>query len=201
VHGWWAASYLVLWALVIVLTVVMVSLARQLGALSASTTTVSTHVDDDGPTLDRAPQARDVTDVHGAPLTVGGPGRKQLLLFVSPGCGACEQVIPALPAIARNGQLTPLLVTDVDNREAELAFGKAPRQARLVSAPGLLADLNIPGTPYAVVTDRLGVVRAKGALTSLEQLEALIEMADTRARISGPSTPRRGPAEETTPRG
>jgi hypothetical protein len=49
----------------------------------------------------------------------------------------------------------------------------------------LLAHLNIPGTPYAVVTDRLGVVRAKGALTSLEQLEALIEAADTRARISG----------------
>lgn len=184
-HGWWAASYLVLWALVIVLAVVVVSLARQLGTLSGSATRVSAHVDDDGPALDQAPEAEDLTDVRGAPLTVGGPGRKQLLLFVSPGCGACEQVIPALPAIARNGQLTPVLVTDVDSREAELAFGKAPAVARLVSAPSLLAHLDIPGTPYAVVTDRLGVVRAKGALTSLEQLEALIEAADTRARISG----------------
>jgi methylamine dehydrogenase accessory protein MauD len=185
VHGWWAASYLVLWALVIVLAVVVVSLARQLGTLSGSATRVSAQLADDGPPLDQATQAEDLTDVDGASVTVGGPGRKQLLLFVSPGCGACEQVIPALPAIARNGQLTPVLVTDVEGREAELAFGKAPGQARLVSAPAMLAHLNIPGTPYAVVTDRLGVVRAKGALTGLEQLEALIETADTRARIAG----------------
>jgi methylamine dehydrogenase accessory protein MauD len=190
VHGWWAASYLVLWALVVVLAVVVVSLARQLGALSGSTARVSAHVDDDGPPLGRAPQAEELTDVYGAPLTIGGPGRKQLLLFVSPGCGACEQVIPALPAIARNGQLTPVLVTDVDSTEAELAFGRAPAEARLVSAPGLLARLNVPGTPYSVVIDRLGVVRAKGTLTSLEQLEALIETAATRARsLSDQSSP------------
>ena len=35
VHGWWAASYLVLWVLVLVLALVVVSLARQLGALNA----------------------------------------------------------------------------------------------------------------------------------------------------------------------
>jgi methylamine dehydrogenase accessory protein MauD len=192
VHGLWAASYLTLWVLVIVLTVVVVSLARQLGTLSGSGARVSAQLADDGPPLDQAPEAQDLTDVHGAPLTVGGPGRKQLLLFVSPGCGACEQVIPALPAIARNGHLTPVLVTDVDSHEAELAFGAAPAEARLVSAPGVLAHLNIPGSPYAVLTDRLGVVRGKGALTSLEQLEALIETADRRAGVPG--------AEQSSPR-
>nr|MBA2599124.1 methylamine dehydrogenase [Actinomycetota bacterium] len=32
-EGWWAASYLVLWLLVVMLCVVVVALARQIGTL------------------------------------------------------------------------------------------------------------------------------------------------------------------------
>jgi hypothetical protein len=105
-----------------------------------------------------------------------------MILFVSPGCGVCEQVLPALPAIARNGQLVPYVVTDVDNTEAELAFGRRNIPAPLISAPDLIQRYNVPGTPYVVITDRLGIVRAKGTVNNLEQVEGLVDTARRRAK-------------------
>jgi methylamine dehydrogenase accessory protein MauD len=192
VHGWWVGSYLVLWALVIVLSLVVVALARQLGAMHAppgSPRIVGS--DHEGPPLDEAAGRDEVSDIRGVPVTVGGPGRRQLLLFVSPGCGVCEQVLPALPALARNGQLAPYVITEIDGTEAELSFGAHAGGVPVISAPELLARLNIPATPYVVVTDRLGVVRGKGALTGTEQLEDLIERALARPVAGGTESQRR----------
>jgi methylamine dehydrogenase accessory protein MauD len=183
VHGWWTASYLVLWMLVIVLSVVVVALARQIGTLHMRLgPRGALEMDDEGPPLGEAPEAREVSDLAGATVTLGGPGPQQLILFVSPGCGVCEQVLPALPAIARNGQLVPYVVTDVDNTEAELAFGRRNIPAPLISAPDLIQRYNVPGTPYVVITDRLGIVRAKGTVNNLEQVEGLVDTARRRAK-------------------
>lgn len=182
-HGWWAASYLVLWMLVIVLSVVVVALARQIGTLHMRLgPRGALEIDDEGPPLGEAPEAREVNDVGGGAVTLGGPGPQQLILFVSPGCGVCEQVLPALPAIARNGQLVPYVVTDVDNTEAELAFGHQNIPAPLISAPDLIQRYNVPGTPYVVITDRLGIVRAKGTVNNLEQVEGLVDTARRRVK-------------------
>jgi methylamine dehydrogenase accessory protein MauD len=176
VHGWWAASYLVLWVLVLVLALVVVSLARQLGALNIRLGSPGLRTsDDEGPRLGDAPDAATLTDIHGASVTVGGPGRPRVLLFVSPGCGICEQLLPALPAIAKNSQVEPLVLTDANRAEAEREFGGLGLTAPLLSAPELLHRYNVPGTPYAVTTDRLGIVRAKGTVGSLDQLERLAE--------------------------
>jgi methylamine dehydrogenase accessory protein MauD len=183
VHGWWAASYLVLWMLVIVLSVIVVALARQIGTLHMRLgPRGALEIDDEGPPLGEAPEAREVSDVGGSAVTLGGPGPQQLILFVSPGCGVCEQVLPALPALARNGQLVPYVVTDVDNTEAELAFGSRNIPAPLISAPDLIQRYNVPGTPYVVITDRLGIVRAKGTVNNLEQVEGLVDTARRRAK-------------------
>jgi methylamine dehydrogenase accessory protein MauD len=183
VHGWWAASYLVLWLLVIVLAVVVVALARQIGTLHMRLgPRGALEMDDEGPALGEAPEARDLVDLRGATMTVGGPGPQQLLLFVSPGCGVCEQVLPALPAIARNGHLKAYVVTDADEVEAELAFGHRNVPAPVIAAPDLIQRYNVPGTPYVVLTDRLGIVRAKGTVNNLEQVEGLVDTAQRRVK-------------------
>jgi methylamine dehydrogenase accessory protein MauD len=169
--------------LVIVLSVVVVALARQIGTLHMRLgPRGALEMDDEGPPLGEATEAREVSDLAGATVRLGGPGPQQLILFVSPGCGVCEQVLPALPAIARNGQLVPYVVTDVDNTEAELAFGRRNIPAPLISAPDLIQRYNVPGTPYVVITDRLGIVRAKGTVNNLEQVEGLVDTARRRAK-------------------
>ena len=40
----------------------------------------------------------------------------------------------------------------------------------------------VPGTPFAVILDPSGVVRAKGTVNNLEQVEGLIDTARARER-------------------
>jgi hypothetical protein len=39
----------------------------------------------------------------------------------------------------------------------------------------------IPGTPYVILLDASGIVRAKGTVNNLEQLEGLVDTARRRA--------------------
>ena len=65
-----------------------------------------------------------------------------------------------MPAAARAGDLVPQIVHDTD---AERAF-------------------DVPGTPYLMVLDELGIVRAKGTVNNLEQVEGLVDTAGRRMR-------------------
>ena len=91
-------------------------------------------------------------------MALGGPGERRLVLFSSPSCIVCREVAPAIPAAARAGRLVPQVVHDP---EAE-------------------RRLDVPGTPFLVVLDELGIVRAKGTVNNLEQVEGLIDTAARR---------------------
>src|SRR3712207_8950825 len=73
--GWWLVSYVVLWALVVVLGVMVVALARQIGTLHLRLgPRGALEMDDEGPPLGEAPPVTEVTTIDGEAITVGGPG-------------------------------------------------------------------------------------------------------------------------------
>ena len=182
VEGWWAVSYVVMWLLLAALTLVVVALARQIGTLHLRLgPRGALEVDDEGPPLGEAPPPEESTDAEGRPARIGGPGEPQLLLFVSPGCHLCEQVLPSLPAVARKHELAPYVLADVDADETASQYERRRLAARVVSAVGIGQRYRVPGTPYAVVLDRMGVVRAKGTVNNLEQLEGLVETGARRS--------------------
>ena len=178
-EGWWAVSYLVLWCLVVMLCIVIVALARQIGTLHLRLgPRGALEMDAEGPPLGEAPQPFDVSDVEGGSLSIGGPGRAQLLLFVSPGCHICHQVMPGVPAAAAAGSFAPHVITDVDRIDTQAAFaGKRSSSAPLIPGPEIARAYGIPGTPYVVMLDDRGIVRAKGTVNNLEQLEGLVDTA------------------------
>jgi len=94
----------------------------------------------------------------GSSMVVGGPGSGRLLAFVSDTCPICEQIGPSLPAAARASGL----------------------ELQVVSDPELETAYRVPGVPFIVVFDRLGVVRSKGTVNSLEQVEGLVDTAQRR---------------------
>jgi len=144
-----------------VLSVVVVALARQIGVLHLRLSPVGAlEVDDEGPALGTAPEPRIARGADGSTVTVGGPGPRRLVAFVSQTCPICEEVAPSVPAAARAHGLAPLVVQDAD---LELAYG-------------------VPGVPFVVVLDELGVTRAKGTVNSLEQIDGLIDTAERRMR-------------------
>ena len=185
--GYWAASYIVLWLLVVVLSFVVVALARQIGTLHLRLgPRGALEMDDEGPTLEEAPPPFDLPDIENQPVAIGGPGRAQLLLFVSPGCHLCEAVLPSLAAVSEAGDLTPVVVTDADAHENKSAYGNRRLRVPVVPAAKLARAYRIPGTPYAVILDKLGVVRAKGAINNLEQMEGLVDTARRRITEASP---------------
>jgi methylamine dehydrogenase accessory protein MauD len=184
VQGWWTASYIVLWLLVIVLCVVVVALARQIGTLYLRLgPRGALEIDDEGPPLGEAPQSVEAPDTEGRVVHIGGPGDPQLLMFVSPGCHVCDQVLPALPVVAHDARLSPIVVTDVDAEETALVFARKAVSAPVVPGTEIARRYEVPGTPFVVVLDEMGVVRAKGTVNNLEQMEGLI--ATARRRMSG----------------
>lgn len=181
-QGWWAVSYVVMWVLLAALTVVVVALARQIGTLHLRLgPRGALEVDDEGPPLGEAPPHEETQDSQGRPARIGGPGEAQLLLFVSPGCHLCEQVLPSLPAVARKHELAPYVVADTDPEETVSQYERRRINARVVAGNLVAQSYRVPGTPYVVVLDGLGVVRAKGTVNNLEQLEGLVETGARRA--------------------
>jgi len=174
--GWWVVSYVVLWVVVVALAVLALALARQIGTLHLRLgPRGALELDDEGPPLGEAPEAADLPSIDGRTVTVGGPGEAQLLLFVSPGCPICREVVPSLPVAARAGGMSPRLISDAAD-----AHPYASVPAPVVASPSLTRDYGVPGTPYAVILDTVGVVRAKGTVNNLEQMEGLIETARRR---------------------
>lgn len=179
VSGWWLASYISLWLLVVALVVVVLALARQIGVLHLRLgPRGALEMDDEGPPLGEAPEPTDARSLDGREMTVGGPGEPQLLLFVSPGCPICREVLPSLAPAARAARMTPLAIVDAGEEEARHAYGHSP--VAVVPDPRLAETYAVPGTPYAVVLDAIGVVRAKGTVNNLEQIEGLVDTARRR---------------------
>lgn len=182
-HGWWAVSYFALWFLVVALCVVVVALARQIGTLHLRLgPRGALEMDDEGPPLGEGLAPIEATDLEGRHVALGGPGAAQLVLFVSPGCRVCEQVLPSIAAVARTAGMTPYIVTDLDPTETALSFAHKRLNAPVVPSAEAARAYSIPGTPYVVALDELGVVRAKGTVNNLEQMEGLVDTARLRGQ-------------------
>lgn len=178
--GWWAVSYVTLWALVVVLCLVVVALARQIGTLHMRLgPTGALEMDDEGPALGSPASSIRTEDIKGEPIVVGQ--RSQLLLFVSPGCHVCDQVLPSISAVAESSRFAPVVITDVDEEETALTFKAKRVAAPVVAGIGIAQAYEVPGTPYVVVVDDSGVVAAKGTVNNLEQVEGLIDTARRRS--------------------
>ena len=179
-EGWWTVSYFVLWTVVITLCVMVVALARQIGTLHLRLgPRGALEVAEEGPPLGEAPPPLEARSLQGASITVGGPGREQLLFFVSPSCMICEEILPSVDELSRVSKLASLVIADSGEDEAR-AITRARLAAPVIASEIAAQHFRIPGTPYVVVIDELGVVRAKGTVNNLEQVEGLIDTARRR---------------------
>jgi hypothetical protein len=162
--GWWTAAFLAQWVLLVVLCVVVVALARQVGTLHLRLgPRGALEIDTEGPAVGEAPPAVEARAADGTSLVLGGQGGRRLVLFSSPTCTVCREVAPAVPAAARAADLLAQVVHDP---AAERAF-------------------EVPGTPFLLVFDEMGIVRAKGTVNTLEQVEGLVDTATRRMREEG----------------
>jgi methylamine dehydrogenase accessory protein MauD len=178
-------SQVVLLALVVGLAVVVLALARQIGVLHERVAPLGALMTDHAVEVGQGAPPLQVADIKGAPLVLGGAredGRSQLLLFVSPICPMCKQILSVAKSFARSERrgLWIALVGDGERAEQERMIREQDLEAfPYVISPMVGMTYQVGKLPYAVLIDEAGIVRAKGLVNSREHLESLVVAKET----------------------
>jgi methylamine dehydrogenase accessory protein MauD len=173
------ASQIVLWVAVLMLGIVCIALARQIGVLHQRIAPAGAlSIRQALKVGDAAPQMTLAT-LDGISLPIGGvrAGRSQLILFLSPDCAICQSLLPSVRSAqgAEMQWLDIVLASDGGTVEKHAAF---VRDKGLTNFPYVLSEalgrsLGVAKLPYAVLIDEAGKLAASGLVNSREHLESL----------------------------
>jgi methylamine dehydrogenase accessory protein MauD len=176
-----AVSNVVLWILVLVLSVVVLALVRQLGVLHERIAPAGALMLNRGPAVGEAAPVVEVADLEGHAHRVGAArtdGRSTLLLFVSPTCPVCKSLLPAIKSSRKDERawVDVILASDGDTLEQRQFVGSQGLDGipYVVSAALGLA-YQVGRLPFAALLDEHGILRARGLVISREHLECLFE--------------------------
>ncbi len=173
------ASDVLLWGAVLVLAVLVLALLRQIGVLHERIAPAGALLGREQPAPGERAPVYELRDWSGRARRVGGiahDGRRSLLLFVSPTCPVCKELLLAARSLARAEDLELIVASDGprDEHEAFVRRHDLEREAYLLSAE-LGRGYQVGRVPHAVLLDAEGVVRARGLVNSREHLESLLE--------------------------
>lgn len=181
----WAIVVIALWVAVVFLAIVVLGVIRQLTphldriasgqALAAGSPQQGPPID--GPLPEFTGRDRDGNTVTAADLR--GGGGPSLLVFLHSSCGPCRVLAGEL-ATADLGTLADGLTVVTDPRGVEELALLACLRVVLQSGDEISDALEIRATPYAIALDERGTVRAKRAVNTVAQLNALAAAASPR---------------------
>lgn len=184
-EGIWLWSYLALWGVVLFQTLLLFALMRQVGLLHLRVRPIGAMMGNSGPELGaRAPEIVTHDFNSGRPVTLGtSVGKSTLLVFISPGCPACGELMPGLVALQLHEQKTTdiILVSDIMDERPNREFIERYRlnKTKYILSSEITEEYRIGGSPYAVLIDAEGIVRTKGLVNHLEHLESLLNARDS----------------------
>ena len=184
--GVWLASYLVLWLVVLVLAFLLAGSLRQLGLMQLRLgDDPGALITDAG--LERGVQAPDFVAADsetGEPVTLSQlPATPKLLVFASPGCLSCRELIPGLNEVrkTRRGEFDFFVICRGDIESCQ-SFGRMNRleAPMVVDTNGQIEkDYMVTLTPFAYVLDHEGRVVIRGVANDWRQIESLLDQEGT----------------------
>jgi methylamine dehydrogenase accessory protein MauD len=180
-------SNLLLWCVVIVLAVVVLALARQVGVLHERVAPAGALMPTTGPKVGELTQPATYRGLDGNPVTVGGPdgdSRATLVLWISPTCPVCKALVPTAVSMARSERLRLVFASDGEKLAQHQAYvgdlGIAAYPYVVSQALGLAYAVS--KLPFAVLIGGDGVLRSKGLVNTREHLESLVESMQSGVR-------------------
>ncbi len=171
-------STIVSWIVILLLAVALLALARQVGVLHMRVAPAGALTTSAGPAVGSAAAAIPATTIEGTTTTVGGhlhgvPLR--LLMFVSPSCPLCKNLIPMAKSFARDERVQLVFIGDDDvgsQRQMIAEHGLGGYQ--FINGPEVGQAYEVAKLPYAVLMDEHGTIHSKGLVNSREHLESLV---------------------------
>ena len=178
------ASNILLWFLVIILSLIVFALARQVGVLHERVAPAGALMPTSGPKVGEMTEAATYPDLEGVQVTVGGAtddGRATLVLWISPTCPVCKGLVPTARSMASDENLNLVFASDGDKLEQHQAYVRdlgISRYSYIVSqAFGM--KYSVSKLPFAVLIGPDGTLRSKGLVNTREHLESLAESMET----------------------
>jgi methylamine dehydrogenase accessory protein MauD len=178
------ASQIALWIGLLVLGVVCMALARQIGVLHqriapAGALSLRQPLKVGDPTPEMT-----LTALDGSTVQIGGArgGRGQLLLFLSPDCKICDALLPAVRSAqgAERQWLDIVLASDGESyAHAEFVREKHLGKFPYVVSEHLGRSYGVSKLPYAVLIDEAGKLSSTGLVNTREHLESLFVAKET----------------------
>ena len=179
-------SHVILWALVIILSLLVFALARQVGVLHERVAPAGALMPASGPKVGEMTEVMRLTDLKGHAVVIGGAdseGLATLVMFISPTCPVCKSLVP----IARS-------LVSYEGKRMRLVFASDGDKIERHSA--YVSDLDLEGYPYivsqslglayavsklpfAVLIGSDGALKSKGLVNTREHLESLVESMDS----------------------
>ena len=179
-------SNVILWVVVIVLALVVLALARQVGILHERVAPAGALMPTSGPKVGELTEAMSIADIHGQTVSVGGPdpnGLNTLIMFISPTCPVCKSLVPTAKSLANaeKNRLQLVFASDGDKLEQHQAYAKDLnlRKYPYVVSEKLGMSFEVSKLPFAVLIGADGTLQSKGLVNTREHLESLIEAMDT----------------------
>lgn len=178
--GMLLTSQILIWIAVIVLGVLGIALARQVGVLHeriAPAGALSLH---QSVNVGDAVTPMQLTALDGQAVTIGAArtGRSQLLFFVSPDCPVCKSLLPVFKSAAASEAdwLDAVLASDGDeSKQRRMIMQHGLSSIPFVLSESLGRSLGVAKLPYAVLIDEAGKVAGLGLVNTREHLESLFE--------------------------
>lgn len=169
-------SQILSWIVILGLGLALLALARQVGVLHVRLAPAGALLSGKGPVVGEAAPVLEAATLDGASLAIGKPnGRSQLLLFVSPHCPLCKDLIPIARNFAKTEKLDIVFVGDDEVSEqramvARLDMGALP----FVNSSIVGRAFHVDRLPHAALIGADGILISKGLVNSREHLESMI---------------------------
>ena len=172
------ASQIALWAAILILAVVCIALARQVGVLHQRLAPAGALSLKQPLRFGEPVPEMTLAGLDGSGVKIGGVrgGRSQLVLFVSPDCAVCEALLPAVRSAqgAERPWLDMVLASDGDAAQhARFVKEKGLSRFPYVLSEHLGRSFGVAKLPYAVLIDEAGKLAATGLVNTREHLESL----------------------------
>jgi methylamine dehydrogenase accessory protein MauD len=171
-------SQILSWIVILGLGLALLALARQVGVLHVRLAPAGALLSGKGPVVGEPAPVLDALTMEGSPIIIGKPraaSLKQLVLFVSPHCPLCKELIPIAKNFAKTEKLDIVFVGDDDPDEqramiARLEMGSLP----FVNSSIVGRSFHVDRLPHAVLIGADGILLSKGLVNSREHLESLV---------------------------
>ena len=188
-EAFWTFGVVVSLVANLVFLLVVLSFARELGIILVRIGPAYSKETASGPAVGERLEPFEITDLQGNNHWVSTTKfRHQLLLFLSPACSNCKELLPGLHTLAKDYRDSVQVFAVSSGEQTPEDYENAKRLGPLVPyvcRAELHSDSEfaIHGTPYAVLLDSSNSVVSKGMVNNLQHLESLLSLEVYKSKV------------------